>query len=50
VRLARHEEREVRAEFGEAYGRYAAQVPAFIPRWSRIVGSAPDDRQGRHEP
>lgn len=37
VRLARHEEREVRAEFGETYDRYAAHVPAFMPRWLRIV-------------
>ncbi len=32
VRLARHEEHEVAAEFGEAYARYAARVPAFFPR------------------
>lgn len=32
VRLARHEEHEVAAEFGEAYARYAACTPAFIPR------------------
>jgi protein-S-isoprenylcysteine O-methyltransferase Ste14 len=32
VRLARREEREVRAEFGEAYARYAAATPAFFPR------------------
>jgi methanethiol S-methyltransferase len=32
VRLARHEEREVRAEFGETYTRYAAATPAFVPR------------------
>jgi protein-S-isoprenylcysteine O-methyltransferase Ste14 len=32
VRLARREEREVRAEFGDAYARYAQRVPAFIPR------------------
>jgi protein-S-isoprenylcysteine O-methyltransferase Ste14 len=32
VRLALHEEREVAAEFGEAYARYAAHVPAFFPR------------------
>ena len=32
ARLARREEREVRAEFGEAYARYAAATPAFIPR------------------
>jgi len=33
VRLARREEREVTAEFGEAYARYAAATPAFFPRW-----------------
>jgi methanethiol S-methyltransferase len=32
VRLARREEREGRAEFGETYARYAATTPAFIPR------------------
>ncbi len=32
VRLARREEREVRAEFGEEYARYARRVPGFIPR------------------
>ena len=31
VRLARREEREVRTEFGEAYARYTARVPAFFP-------------------
>lgn len=35
VRLARKEEAEVRAEFGEAYARYAAATPAFFPRWKR---------------
>jgi protein-S-isoprenylcysteine O-methyltransferase Ste14 len=35
VRLARREEREVLAEFGEAYARYAAQTPAFFPRVGR---------------
>ncbi|KRT68628.1 MAG: Isoprenylcysteine carboxyl methyltransferase [candidate division NC10 bacterium CSP1-5] len=35
VRLARREEREVLAEFGEAYARYAAQTPAFLPRVGR---------------
>lgn len=38
VRLARQEEREVRAEFGAAYDRYAAEVPAFFPKWSRLFG------------
>ncbi len=32
VRLARREEREVAAEFGAAYERYAARTPAFWPR------------------
>lgn len=35
VRLARREEREVLAEFGEAYRRYAAGTPAFLPRLGR---------------
>jgi protein-S-isoprenylcysteine O-methyltransferase Ste14 len=41
ARLARREEREVEAEFGEAYRRYAARVPGFIPRLR-----APAQRQG----
>jgi len=32
VRLARREEREALAEFGEAYARYAVHTPAFFPR------------------
>lgn len=32
VRLARREEREAMADFGEAYERYAAGTPAFFPR------------------
>jgi protein-S-isoprenylcysteine O-methyltransferase Ste14 len=32
VRLAHREEREVAAEFGAAYARYAAETPAFVPR------------------
>lgn len=39
LRLAKREEREVRATFGDAYDRYAARVPAFVPRWSRIAGN-----------
>ena len=31
VHLARREERDARAEFGEAYARYEAVTPAFIP-------------------
>jgi protein-S-isoprenylcysteine O-methyltransferase Ste14 len=44
VRLARQEEREVLAELGETYGRYAARVPAFLPRWSRIMGGLTGSR------
>lgn len=40
VKLARTEEREAIAEFGEAYSRYAAEVPGFIPKLSRIFGQA----------
>lgn len=32
VRLAHREEKEVAAEFGEVYLRYAARTPGFIPR------------------
>jgi protein-S-isoprenylcysteine O-methyltransferase Ste14 len=35
VHLARQEEREARAQFGQAYEAYARRVPAF---WPRIVG------------
>lgn len=37
VRLARREERDALAEFGEPYARYAAQTPAFFPRWPQPV-------------
>ncbi len=36
VRLARREEREVRAEFGEEYERYAMRTPAFLPRLDKL--------------
>ena len=32
VRLAKHEEREALAEFGETYCAYMREVPAFVPR------------------
>jgi protein-S-isoprenylcysteine O-methyltransferase Ste14 len=37
VRLARREEREALAAFGDAYARYAANTPAFFPRIGRAV-------------
>jgi methanethiol S-methyltransferase len=42
ARLARREEVEAIAEFGDAYRRYAETVPAFVPRWARTVGVEPD--------
>jgi protein-S-isoprenylcysteine O-methyltransferase Ste14 len=33
VRLARAEERDVRADFGNEYEAYARRVPAFFPQW-----------------
>jgi protein-S-isoprenylcysteine O-methyltransferase Ste14 len=41
ARLARQEEREAMAAFGAAYTRYAAAVPAFVPRLRRASRSAP---------
>jgi len=36
LKLARREEREALAQFGEQYARYAAGTPAFIPRIGRF--------------
>lgn len=36
VRLAYAEERDSLDRFGETYAKYAARVPAFIPRWKRL--------------
>ncbi len=43
VRLAGHEEREVRTEFGDAYDRYAARTPAWIPHLSALWHSDKQD-------
>lgn len=44
--LALREEREVEAEIGDAYRRYAAQVPRFVPRLRRLFGGArPEKKQ-----
>ncbi len=37
LRLARQEERETQAEFGDADTRYAVRVPGFLPRLDRAV-------------
>ena len=41
VRLARKEELEAIATFGDAYRQYARTVPAFIPRIGQLLGTAP---------
>jgi protein-S-isoprenylcysteine O-methyltransferase Ste14 len=38
VKLARDEERDARAEFGDAYDRYAAEVLGFVPKLTRLRG------------
>jgi protein-S-isoprenylcysteine O-methyltransferase Ste14 len=35
VHLAHEEEEEARAQFGEAYDRYAAVTPTFFPSWRK---------------
>ncbi len=40
VRLARREERESLAAFGEAYVRYAAATPAFLPRCPPLMSTS----------
>jgi len=51
VKLAKTEERDAMAEFGDEYIEYAAQVPGFIPRLGRMFGhaSAPDYHHGRNK-
>ena len=38
LRLARQEEAEVMAAFGDNYRRYAAAVPAFVPYLGKVLG------------
>jgi protein-S-isoprenylcysteine O-methyltransferase Ste14 len=45
VKLARAEEREALATFGDAYREYMARVPGFIPRLGRVF-SEPADGAG----
>lgn len=49
VLLARHEERQMIAQFGTAYQDYMRQVPRFFPRWrdwSRLFASLRGDAGG----
>jgi protein-S-isoprenylcysteine O-methyltransferase Ste14 len=51
VRLARREEREALAEFGESYAAYMREVPAFVPRRSggRDDGLKPPSSHAQQE-
>jgi methanethiol S-methyltransferase len=44
VGLARTEERESLASFGDAYRRYMAEVPGFIPRLGRLLSQPATSR------
>ena len=44
VRLAKTEERDALAEFGDAYRAYMSEVPGFIPRLGRVFGQEPAER------
>ncbi len=46
LRLARREEAEAAAVFGESWTRYAQRTPAFLPRWSKGAGEVPSIGQG----
>jgi protein-S-isoprenylcysteine O-methyltransferase Ste14 len=43
IRLARREERESAARFGEAWARYAKVTPAFFPHWRTIAETPPSN-------
>lgn len=43
ARLARQEEREARADFGEQYAQYAARTPAFFPNLGRTKNHDTND-------
>jgi len=40
VKLARTEERDALAEFGDTYRSYMQKVPGFLPRLGRLLGDA----------
>lgn len=42
ARLARHEEHDASAEFGEAYADYLKRTPAFWPHWRKLLGNKVD--------
>lgn len=47
VRLARDEEHDAKSEFADEYDRYAADVPAFVPKLNRLLRQ--DSSSGYHQ-
>jgi protein-S-isoprenylcysteine O-methyltransferase Ste14 len=41
TRLARQEERDALAEFGDKYRHYTEKTPAFLPRWRNKSDRSP---------
>jgi len=50
VRLARREERDAAATFGEAWTTYAQRTPAFLPHWPISKETEPTARNGEELP
>lgn len=48
--LARKEERQMLAQFGEAYRDYQQRVPMFLPRWGQWRRLAAESRPHSHGP
>jgi protein-S-isoprenylcysteine O-methyltransferase Ste14 len=46
VKLARNEEHEALASFGDDYRRYVADVPGFIPHFGRLLGGPAQKKYG----
>jgi protein-S-isoprenylcysteine O-methyltransferase Ste14 len=44
ARLARREEQDVLAEFGDEYRRYIARTPAFLPRLVELFRRSTEGR------
>ena len=49
IHLAYEEEGEARAQFGEAYDRYASVTPGFIPLWRRRGRESAEEESGGHK-
>ena len=50
LRLARREERDAAASFGEAWVSYAQRTPAFWPRWTSGAGVSSPGWKGEEQP